>query len=239
MDFNNTTTLIGLIQECERITNLGDGGISGNATRLKEFTARINNAYDRFYSLAFQYDTNWNIDDTNWGSDPVATTNYLEGINEYALTLFDSEVLVVSQVFGKDSTGVYQELKLQDDKENPIIYRATGTTGKPKTFKMIGNKIFVDPIPDANTSDGLKVVFKRNGEKFASTDTTKDPGIPSLFHPYLAREASLHYLVQKRIPNVQAVSNLVARDEEDIKTFFSNRVKPNGIGLRVTQEDNR
>ena len=56
MPFSNTTTKGGLIQGCERWTNLGDAIISGDTTLLKQFTAAINEAYDELLPIIFSSD---------------------------------------------------------------------------------------------------------------------------------------------------------------------------------------
>ena len=45
MQFSDTTNKNGIIQQIEFRTNLGDTGISGDATLLKQFTGQINDAY--------------------------------------------------------------------------------------------------------------------------------------------------------------------------------------------------
>src|SRR6185503_1898724 len=185
MVFNDTSIGNGLIQECERITGLGDTGISNNATLLKDFTARLNSAKDRFYALAFEYDALWELDDTKQTDLPIATTNLVLGQRDY---LFASELLAVDQVFVKNPSGIWNEITAQDDKNAPNAYIGV-ETGTPTEFELVGNSILLYPIPSYNSTLGLKVTFKRNGPKFSSSDGSVDVGIPSLFHPYLAREA--------------------------------------------------
>jgi hypothetical protein len=237
MTFSDTSTRQGLIQECERITGLGAGNITGDL--LKDFTARLNNAMDRFYALAFQYDSLWNMDDRRYADGdvnlPIATTNLVSGQADY---LFDDELLMVTQVFIKNSAGAWVELSPQDDKNSPNIF-LDATSGLPATYELVGNSIYLNPTPNYNSTGGLKVTFKRNGVKFNSTDGGVAVGIPTLFHAYLAREASLTYLVDKRIGSKNDVANLVARDEEAIKKFVSQRAKPKRVHLGVKQESNR
>lgn len=238
--FSDTTyAQDGLIQECEDITGLGAGNISGNTARLKTFTRRINNATDRFYSIAFQNDSLWNMDDRRYADGdvqlPIATTNLVSGQADY---LFASELLSVTQVFAKDSSGTWHELSPQDDKNSPNIYLGA-TSGLPTRYELVGNSIYLDPIPNYNSTAGLKVTFKRNGKRFAYTDGAIAVGIPSLFHSYLARMASLPYLIDKRISSKQDIALLIQQDEAAIAEFISNRAKPKRINLGIRQESNK
>lgn len=240
MVFSETTTGDGLIQECERITNLGTAGISGNTSKLKDFTARINNALDRFHAIAYQFDQLWNFDDRNYADAdqnlPIATTNIVSGVRDY---LFDDELLAVTQVFAKDSSGTFRELTPQDDRNTPNAYLVSDGSGTPTSYELVGNSIILNPSPSYSSTGGLKVTFKRNAPRFDYTDAGVLVGIPSLFHSYLARYASYPYLVEKSLKHANAVKQLILEDEAAIKTFISNRAKPKRAGLRVVQESNR
>lgn len=236
MVFSNTSAGSGLIQECERITNLGAAGITGNATKLSDFTARLNNALDRFFALAFQFDSLWNFDDSTNTDLPIATTSLISGTRDY---LFASELLEVTEVFVKDSAGTFHQLDVQDDKNTPDAYLLSDGSGTPTTYELVGNSIILNPSPNYSSSGGLKVTFKRNGNKFTSADSAQAVGIPSLFHPFLARYASYQYCVEKSLRNANAVKQLIVEDEAALRTFISNRAKPKRAGLRVAQEDNR
>lgn len=237
MVFNDTTQVEdGLIQMCEDITGLGIGGISGNTNLLKRFTRNLNGSIDRFYALAFEFDALWNLDDRNQGDLPIASTNLVSGQQDY---LFAIELLSISQAFAKDQNGVFKELTMQDDKLEPNVYTLSNTSGTPRTYKLVGNSILIDPIPNYSSTLGLKVVFKRNGVKFTYSDTTVTPGIPSLFHPFLARDASLVWLVDKQKASKQDVYQLIVEDRDNIRKFMANRARPKNFGLRVNQDSNR
>lgn len=237
MVFSDTTQVEdGLIQLCEDITGLGSGGISGNTTLLKRFTRNINGSLVRFFALAFEYDTYWNLDDRNHGDLPVASTNLVSGQQDY---LFATELLAVNQAFVKDQSGVFHELQPQDDKSEPNTFTLVNGSGVPKTYKLVGNSILLDPVPSYNSTLGLKVVFKRNADKFTYTDGAVTPGIPSLFHPFLARDACLPWLIDKNRASKRDIYNLIQEDKENIKKFMANRGRPRRFSLSVRKEDNR
>lgn len=229
----------GLIQECEDITGLGDGGISGNTTRLKSFVRKLNNALDRFHSIAFRYDALWSFDDRSYADNdqtlPIATTSIVSGQSDY---LFDDELLMVTQVFCKDPNGTWTELKPQDDLNSPNVYIGS-TSGTPTRYELVGNSILLDAIPNYNSTAGLKVTFKRTGRRFAYTDGALAIGIPSLFHEYLAQYACQPYLEKHAKVNKEDNFRHIQIAEEAIKNFVSNRAKPKRMSLGIKNESTR
>ena len=56
-------------------------------------------------------------------------------------------------------------------------------------------------------------------------ETSKVPGIPEIHHPYLAKYASLPFLIEKEKTQVGAVANQIQIDEDAIIKFFAGRNK--------------
>jgi len=56
-------------------------------------------------------------------------------------------------------------------------------------------------------------------------ETSKVPGIAEIYQPYLARHASLPYLIEKSLPQAGAVSSQIQTDERAIQDYFANRDK--------------
>lgn len=239
MVFNDITTGTGVIQECERICNLGATGITGNSQRLVDFTARINTAIDRFYALAFQFDALWNFDGTSQTGTPIFTTNLVANTQAYDITSFAPTLVALNQVFAKDTNGNYFEIFPQDDVVNPKAYVDTAVYGTPSTYELVGNSILLNDIPSYSSTSGLKIVGKRNGLKFATTDGSAALGIPSMFHVYLARYASYPYVIEKGLKHANALKQLIIEDEIAITKFISTRAKAKRIRLTVRQESNK
>lgn len=220
MEFSNTTTEGGLIQEVDRIC-----GSTNNNFSLKAKTARINMALDRFVTVALTEDEDWNFEDTNYTDLPIGVADLVSGQQDYS---FASDVLVVTKILVKDSSGLWvplTEVKPNQPGARDIFEQPTGNSGVPTEYMIIGNSIFLTAIPNYNSTGGLKVFFKRNVSKFVSTDTTKEPGIPSIFHPYLCREASMPFLIEKKLPQQAGVAAQIIIDEDAIKTFIASRNK--------------
>lgn len=241
MVYSDTSNLDGAVQEMERICGLGVAGISGNTNLLKSFTARFNQALDRFYSIALMADKGWLFDDINNTNLPIAVTNLISGQQDYP---FASELLTAKSLFVKDPTGVFAELAEQNDPKNTYLL-PSGTSGVPTKQKIIANSVLLDPIPNYNSTGGLKVVFSRNASKFIYTDTNKIPGIPSIFHPYLCRRASLPYLIDKSIDSKNDIAALILEDEGTltkpgaIQIYMANRNQTKLSRMVPAQESNK
>jgi len=219
MQFSNVTTEDGIIQEINRIC-----GTTDNTYSLKAKTARANQALDRFFYLALTSDGTWEFDDANYIDLPIGVTDIVSGQQDYA---FASDVLTIEEVMAKSSSGTWSQLTPVDitqSDSSPIWLLPTGNSGSPVRYDKYANSIFLDPIPNYNSTGGLKVAFKRNASKFVSTDTIKTPGIPSIFHEYLARYASLPFLIEKNLKHAPSVAQQIQINEQAIQKFFNFRV---------------
>jgi hypothetical protein len=236
--FNDTTgAQDGLIQECEDICKLGEGGISGSTSNMKTFTRRINKAKDKLASIAFRYDSLWNYDGDDQSDLPIdASGDIVSGTQTYA---FDPELLMLSQIFIKDPNGTFHELTEQDDRNAPDSFTSTAT-GVPTKYKLIGNSFMFNITPNYNSTDGIKVVFKRVGDRFSYTDGAAAIGFPSIIFEYIANKASLPFLRETKLPHYAAVKQDVLEAETiHIPHFFANRGKPKRSGFRIAQESNK
>ena len=234
MQFNNTADRNGMIQDFEFWTSLGDGVVSGDAVLLKRATSLINSSFDEIMPFILKADVNWRFDDTNYTDFPIATTNLSSGISDYNFMQDEdgNSIFDIEKVYFKSSssTDQYTSLLPVDPRSDnrPEIYadNPTANVGVPREYSKRGSSIFLYPKPDYNATRGLKVVFRRSPSYFTSTDTTKQPGVPSLFHRILPMIASHSWI----IVNKPESSMLITRIEERIKesknelaTFLSKR----------------
>ena len=234
MEFSNTTTEIGIIQEIDRIC-----GTTNNTYSLKAKTARANAAIDRFVFLALKADKRWQFDDLNKTDLPIGTANLVSGQQDYE---FADEILVVQKVLVKDSSGNWSELTPVDMKDTDgknIWTLPSNNSGTPTKYIKFAHSILLDPIPNYDSANGFKVVFKRNAVKFVSTDTTTECGLPSIFHPYICRLAALPFLIEKNLPHKGDINALVRIDEQAIEEYFSIRNQDIVSGMRPKIENTR
>lgn len=226
MQFNDTTDKDGLIQDIE--TKLfGDnayGYISGNTTRLKTFTRYINRALDYEASLIMENDWKWQYDDTNYTDYPIATTDLVDGQQDYVLS---TDHMTVLKVFVKDSSGDYQLLQPLDitDYDEPLNQEGE-PDGMPEYYDKLGKSLFLDPTPkqsDVTLSEGLKVYFQRPPKYFSSTDTTKEPGIPKIFHEVVSLRAAFAYATDQQMTAKNDLSTRLTQQEQALQRHFTQR----------------
>jgi hypothetical protein len=225
MTFNDTSTKLGLIQDCEMNLFGNYADISGSTNRLYDFTARINRAYDKVANLIMSSDGKWEWDDTNHTELPIGTTDLVSGQQNYTL---DVEYITVSKVIIYDSAGnkhVLQPIDRTDPGAATYLTDPLTITGQPIWYDKMGVSLRLYPIPNYDYTGGLEVYFQRKASYFAYTDTTKNPGIPSIFHRLLSLEASLDYAISKQMPQKNDLAVQVKEMEDQIVEFYSKRSK--------------
>lgn len=231
MEFNNTTDLEkGIIQQIEKLTGLGDAGISGDATRLKQFTGDVNNAYSRVANLILRVDGRMQWDDPNHTNAPVADADLVDTQKKYeifeALPTALQDWLQVEKVdiLDENDNGVsLKPIDISDitDAENEF----RDDDGTPEFFDFDGAELKLYPSPDYNKTDGLAIFFKRSPSYFASTDTTKVPGFATLYHELLPLWASYWWGVKLGLGYIGGVRNEITTLEAELKNHYTRRPK--------------
>jgi len=231
--YSNTTTKAGIIQRIEQELGFTDAFISGNSTRLTQWTASINLALDNVLSIIFKADGRWQFDDSNHTDYPIITTNLVASQRDYAFTADENSNLILDiyRVLARSSTTTpYYDLKpvdVQGDNEFEIGGLADGLNneGVPKTYDKTANGIFVDPIPSSTITSGLKIYINREGSYFTTSDTTKKPGFAGLYHEYLVLEPAYRYARAHRLDSQEALRRDLKELEQSMIQFYSRREK--------------
>lgn len=222
MQYNSHATSQDCVSEVLKIS-----GATTNTYPLVDITRRFNGALDRFFTLAFRSDGRWNFDDLNQTTAPLESINLVSGTEKYAIDTFTSEIINVLRVEMLDSTG--KGVVLQPLDRNSVGWESlpqfNSVAGTPRWYDKLGKYIYLYPKPNYNSTNGLSLYFERNKSAFVSTDTTKSPGIPSLFHMYLCRLAALPFLIEKSLPQKDDIASQIQVDEEEIVGYFSHRDK--------------
>lgn len=225
--FSNTTTKGGIIQSCERYCALGDTGISGNATLLKEFTANINEINSRVWHMVFTSYGGWQYDDGNQTDLPAASDTLTSGQTSYALP---STALTVRGVEVKDEGGIWNQLTplteemIRDHQSMGEFFK---TSGSPEYYQIVGNTVRIYPASNYTQASSFKVFFDRASVAFASTDTTATPGFSSEYHGIIPIGASIEWLIAKRAdsPTLAQLRADFAVYEKNIKQFYQERFR--------------
>jgi hypothetical protein len=242
MQFSDSANRTGIVEYLEDLTKTQSATTSSYP--LKSKTRDINNAYGDYFLLAIQSSGTWQVDDTNQTDYPIITTNLVSSQQDYSF-VFDgsstpNQILDIYRVEIKDANGIWQLLSAYDENQEDTSLSAQATsTGIPTRYSKTANGIFLDLIPSYNSTNGLKIYCARTPSYFASTDTTKKPGIPDMFHKYLSLKPAYFYCLANGLQQAQAYSMEVDKMELAIKNYYSKRTRDERPRLSVRQESNR
>ncbi len=182
--FNQTTTLDGLVQYYEKEMGYDYGFISGNTTRLRSFTARANQALDRYFALAIQASGRWELDDTNHGDFNNIYTTLTSGQRDYGITVDDNSAAILDVykvlILPTSTSTEYVEVYPVDETSSEyisIISEGPGV-GVPTFYGKRGNSIIFNVTPNYTATRGIKILVNRESHYFEYTDTTQTAGYP-------------------------------------------------------------
>lgn len=229
VQFNDTTNYKGLVQLYEKEIGANLADVSGSTTKLKEFTADVNLALDDFTKLAIEASGTWQFDDSGHSAYPIITTNLVDGQRDYSFTTDEQGNLILDiykvAILGSATATVYDEITPIDAQSTPYnnFVRNDTTEGVPYCYDKTANSIFLDPIPSYNATNGLKIYINREASYFTSSDTTKKPGVPGIFHKYFALRPAEDYLRRNQSPKYPSVRAERMQMEADIKAYFGRR----------------
>lgn len=203
MVFSDTTlATVGLIQRCEDWTGIGDGGISGDATTLKKFTAHINEGmYDVYIEMLKTHD-GFDPDDTNYTDYPAGTfplTTNRDYVFPSSMNFLELKRVDITY----DGTN-YVKAEVIDSSQIEALGNATSedanfSISSPR-YDPKSNGFFLYPkATQAQVDAGAKarIEFTREFDEFAYTDTTQEPGIDRPWHDLIAICASMKWAIMK------------------------------------------
>ncbi len=235
MQFSESTNKTGLYELFQDLTETN----STSYTAYK-FARDANSALARYMFLAIKSSQKWQVDDTNYTDYPIITINLVSGQQDYPFTAdaSDNQVLTIDRVECKDSGGNWHKLVVYDEMEESGAISQTNS-GTPNSYHQTANGIFLKDIPNYNSTSGLKVYFKRAPSYFVGTDTTKEPGIPEIFHEYLVYRPAYLYAVKNLPTLAPGYLAIVQRIEADIGDFYFLRNQNQPKRMKVNYESNR
>lgn len=233
MQFSDTTNKNGIIQDIEQWAGLTDGTISGNATQLKIVTAWVNGEFDGILPSILSYTDFPRWDDTNHSDKPVGKFDMTSGINNYTVLTDDNSLdilnIVAVRILQSSSSTDYVDLEritLDDPRARDALSPDSGNSGIPTGFVEHGNTIYFDKKPSYTATNGVKVYFEREQSYFASSDTTKEAGIPKPFHRLLPLRTARRWLLIYKPDNTVLLANInaeIVRVERELMDMIELR----------------
>lgn len=212
---------------------------------LADKVVDINLALGDAFTLAFQAGGTWQFDDSNHTDYPIITTALASSQRDYPFTTDEQGNLILDiyKVMVRISaTGEYQEafpVDVQSESGTESFYDGQNLTGIPYRYDKTANGIFLDPIPNYNSTDGLKVYINREGSFFTTADTTKKPGIDPLCHEYLALKPSYKYARNNSLANVARLEKDMMLMEKRITERYAKRERDVVNVLRSADYNNQ
>lgn len=232
MTFTETITLI------EEYT--GTQSSTTSSYPLASKTRDINLALDAYNIIAEKASGRWqSSDDTNHLDYPIMYASVVSGIQDYSFSVDEqgNQINNIYKVRAKDEAGNWHTLE-QVDFESTTDADYT-TQGFPTKFNLTANGIFLVNTPNYSRDEGLEVWYSRTNSYFTVSDTTKEAGIPNIFHEYLALKPAYKWLLR----NDQNKANIYRADliemEKQIAEFHSLRNKSEKRRLVANVENNR
>ena len=234
LQFSNTTTNSGIIQNIEKECGFDYGEISGNTELMQEFTNSINTAHDDLLDIGFKNSGTWQLDDSNHTDYPFIHTSLVSGQRDY--TFLNDEngnlILDIERVMVADSTGTYREIhpvdiqtKNSNQSDTSSLIDGQNLTGVPTRYDKTANGILLDLIPNYDLSRGLKVFINREGSYFTTSDTVKKPGVPGLLHEWYFIKPSYVYARRNDLKSFNKLALEVQKFEQRIISTFNLRQK--------------
>lgn len=231
LQFNNTSGKSGVLQRIEQELGFPDGFITGDTTRLAQWTASVNLALDRAFHLILKADGRWQFDDSNYTDYPILLTNLKSGQRDYPFVSDQNGnlILEIQRVFVKvSSTAPYLEMQpvdVQSSQEGIISNLEDGRNvqGTPFQYDLTATGIFLDYVPSADVTDGIKIYVSREGFYFVVGDTTRKPGFGGLYHEYCVLEPAYRYARANSLKNQETLKRDTLELEKQITEFYSRR----------------
>lgn len=233
MVFSDPTTKQGIVEDIDFHVNTDVFSYP-----IEEKTRNINSWYARAVSLILESDGRWQWDDSNWSDYPIGRANLVSGTQDYNMFVqppdSGEDYLRLTRVRIKNREGNYIDINPIDQSDMRGTSKPSATeTGTPQFYDKLGPSLFLSPIPDYNSTDGIQVFFQRAPSYFLTTDQAKIPGFASIFHRYLSYGAAYDYAVTKTLPGtkIQQLQTQIQILEQQIKSFHSKRGKDEQVRL--------
>ena len=240
LPLNDSTDRTGIVQLIEDRTNTQSS--AGSAYPLATKVRDINLAFARFQMIATETSGRWQFDDANQTDYPVMMINILSGQQDYSF-IYDfspipNMVLDIYRVEIQDENGNWTELTSIDQEDIEVALPAyENVSGIPTQYDKTSNGIFLYPAPNFTRTDALRVYYARTPNYFVTSDTTKQAGIPDIFHEYLAIRPSYYYCLSKGLPRARDYGAEMREMEQQIREYYGKRQRDEAPQVSVNNSN--
>ncbi len=241
MQFSDTSTKNGLIQDCEFLTGLGDATITGDSALFAIFTRSINQWYQKVVTMILDSQDSWDFDDINFTDYGVATANLVASQRDYTLPASLNLLKIKRVDVTYDGTNWYKAEPFDINETglgvgNDTAFDANFDSSKP-FYDMKANAIWLYPRPSSSVTNGMRVEFMRSIDEFTVSDTTQKPSIDAGFHRMLSAGASFDWAVAKGLSNANTLSALLTDYENRLRTYYGRKNVDEQVVLKAGYVD--
>lgn len=219
MQFNDTSTKQGLLQDIEFRTNLGDDTVTGDTALKAQFTRLLNIRYARTLGKLQLLSGKDGAEDTNYSSQQFSLFDIVSGQNDYQFltdqsgnTISDITGVLIRTATSSDFVAL-NRLSLSDTGAMLVMSPNSTNTGTPNGYIEKNNVVYFDVIPDFSGTSYGKLFYRLVPSYFVAGDTTKAPGFVEQYHSILSIGASLDWL----LVNKPEATQLIAQCRADLK----------------------
>lgn len=198
----------GIIQAIRDMT-----GVDATKERITTF---VNMALNDLDGLGLIIDYVYQSEDSRWDDVPTAKSNIINGTSRYPI---NDSFLFMYKVVYTDSDGEKQVLKPLKRGEEPL----TLESGKPTAYWIVGSEINLNTIPDEDVTDGLILDYARVSRDFDPDETDVTPGMNSIFHDFLIKQASSYISDVDTLSNAGALRNIAEKENKKVKRLIMTR----------------
>lgn len=207
---------------------------------VSEKTADENLAIDFALALIFEVGGRWQYDDSNHIDYPIITTDLVAGQRDYSFTVDGSGNLILDiyKVMVMNEDGVYEEIypvDMQSEGGTENLWDGRNVQGTIYRYDKTANGIFLDQVPSANRTDGLKIFINREGSHFTVSDTTKKPGFAGSYHEYIGLRPCYRWATDNLMKNSEVLKRDMVEMEEMIKKHYRDRSKDENLVLTAEE----
>jgi hypothetical protein len=240
MQFNDVATSTGLCQDIDFLI-----GTTTTNYPIVDKTRNINAWYRRVVGWIWDSQGDWQFDDSNYSTLPIATTDLVNNQQDYELpkgTLPDSYAEEIERVEVLDLNGDYQLVRPIDKSEihDVAMSEFFENAGLPIYYDLIGRSIMLYPKPidtACTLTAGLKIYMMRDIYEFDSADTIEEPGFAKMFHRILSFGAAADFAFGKGMTDkIPYLTGQITEMKDAIQRFYSKRNQDYGIKIKPTSE---
>lgn len=237
MVFNSASTpSVSIVHDVLYWTGTDTGSYS-----LSDITRDINGEFRAVDAKIWENSGEWERDDSNYSTLPIATANLADGQGNYSLPTSTHRLMRV-EVLKKNGDWVRLSPLDQSELKHQSYEEFQETDGVPQYFDPIANSVILKPAPsgdDITTTDGLRVWISRDIDEFETSDTDKEPGFDDDFHRLLPLRASYNWLIINDASDskLNRIKGKINEMDSSLISFYGtrhrfrkSRIKPSSMG---------